>query len=783
MTNTNINIIITDAGLAEIVNAEKNGTAPVILSEIGFGTGQYTPSAEQTALKNEFKRLTTVSGGGAGDNVLHVTAQDKTSDSYSAFEVGVYTDAGTLFAVCSQNVPIISKAAVSIALLSLDIVLSNINPESITVGDTKFVLNSATTEMQGIIELATEAEAKAATDPYRAIVPKTLDAVIENHDNVVHRSGTETISGTKTFTSTQIVRNNTPQIQLNQTDIVKGTKPETDQHGSVVFRDNNNESMGVIQNIYVSDGSVHTRIGAYQPVSGSTSNAFLTVVYPAAGNPYATAPTPVYGDNSTKIATTAWIVVKLKEYLPLAGGTMTGGINMGANGLSHVRSIEMSPEKNTSGHGGIIDFHFNQSTADYTSRISEAQEKVLSVTAENGFKCNGKNVVRSVNNLNANAAGNVSITIPDVPDLKTTLDNKAEKNHTHPYLPLAGGTMTGGITLTITDFLKRSVNDSYIALMGGSVWNTGANIMLFGGDHAQSPGYVQIAAGNGTASTLLVCKPDGAMTWGGRNIVRTINNLTANTAGNVTVKAKDVEALPISGGQMTTSKAIARNVNNEFLGFHGGTGENNDGAQLFLCGENHTSVPGGFQINARNSKGEIVTLQGELDGTLKWDDKYVLNNSFLMKNDSGAIMLTAASSASHGAYFRLYGKDHSTGAGQFNLAAANEANTRVLAGKPDGTLTWDGNDVAIIEASGSNYIRFTNGLQICWGTYGTAMTGSLASVTFPVAFANTAYGLTTSMNNLADTDYVSGTIQTKTTTGFTLASWIGGGWMAIGKWK
>ena len=42
-------MLITSAGLAEIVNAEQSGTAPVVLSHVAFGTGQYTPTADMTA--------------------------------------------------------------------------------------------------------------------------------------------------------------------------------------------------------------------------------------------------------------------------------------------------------------------------------------------------------------------------------------------------------------------------------------------------------------------------------------------------------------------------------------------------------------------------------------------------------------------------------------------------------------------------------------------------------------------------------------------------------------
>ena len=43
MANT---ILITDAGLAEVVNAEQSGTAPVVITEVGYGTGQYTPTGD-----------------------------------------------------------------------------------------------------------------------------------------------------------------------------------------------------------------------------------------------------------------------------------------------------------------------------------------------------------------------------------------------------------------------------------------------------------------------------------------------------------------------------------------------------------------------------------------------------------------------------------------------------------------------------------------------------------------------------------------------------------------
>lgn len=173
MANT---ILITDAGLAEVVNAEQSGTAPVVITEVGYGTGQYTPTNDQTALKEEFKRLTTIAGGAVGDNVIHLAARDDSTEAYTVYEVGLYTASGTLFAVCSQTVPIIQKASQSQALLAIDLAVTDFSADSIAFGDTNFLNPPATTTTLGVVELATNEETIAGTDGTRAVTPNSLSA-------------------------------------------------------------------------------------------------------------------------------------------------------------------------------------------------------------------------------------------------------------------------------------------------------------------------------------------------------------------------------------------------------------------------------------------------------------------------------------------------------------------------------------------------------------------------------------------------------------------------------
>lgn len=70
--------------------------------------------------------------------------------------------------------------------------------------------------------------------------------------------------------------------------------------------------------------------------------------------------------------------------------------------------IEFTPESN-SNNGGYIDFHFNGSSSDFTSRIIEGSSGALQISATNGVTINAKNVVRSVNGSTADASGNVTI--------------------------------------------------------------------------------------------------------------------------------------------------------------------------------------------------------------------------------------------------------------------------------------------------------------------------------------------------------------------------------------
>lgn len=173
-------MLITSAGLREVVNAEHDGTAPIKLTQIALGTGKYVPSAERTSLEAEFKRFDAISGGAVGDNVLHVSARDASSETYVVYEIGLFTESGTLFAVCSDEMPLIQKSARSQALLSIDMAVVGFSAESIVLGDTNFLNPPATTTTAGVVYLASDSDIEEGTSISKVVTAKALKNALDS---------------------------------------------------------------------------------------------------------------------------------------------------------------------------------------------------------------------------------------------------------------------------------------------------------------------------------------------------------------------------------------------------------------------------------------------------------------------------------------------------------------------------------------------------------------------------------------------------------------------------
>jgi hypothetical protein len=171
-------ITITNAGRAALVNAGNSGTLPITVASVGISATAVTPDETATSLPGEFKRITDVSGSPAAADTMHLIVRDTSADVYNMKSYALYLTDGTLFAIYGQATDIIDKVAASTMLMAVDIKFANIDATSIAFGDTNFLNPPATTTTKGVVELATDAEALAGTDPTRAITPETLSAVL-----------------------------------------------------------------------------------------------------------------------------------------------------------------------------------------------------------------------------------------------------------------------------------------------------------------------------------------------------------------------------------------------------------------------------------------------------------------------------------------------------------------------------------------------------------------------------------------------------------------------------
>lgn len=131
------------------------------------------------------------------------------------------------------------------------------------------------------------------------------DTVETNNNNAVHKTGDETISGTKTFTA--------PSLKISNVAGTGGT--------GLTISDSNGKGQTYIQQFYT-NGRYYSRLVNRNNTAAKTS--YVEVVVNDDGKSEFTsynidnmyAPTPVASSNDTNIATTAWVNSKISASLP-----------------------------------------------------------------------------------------------------------------------------------------------------------------------------------------------------------------------------------------------------------------------------------------------------------------------------------------------------------------------------------------------------------------------------------------------------------------------------------
>jgi len=170
----NAPLTLTDAGLAALVDAQNGVIDSITITEVGLTNLGFVPSADLTALPGEMFRVDTVAGLAVDDRTIHLTVTEAGSGVYTVRGFGLYLDDGTLFATYGQLSTIFAKGSAAAFVLALDIQLGPGDAMLVSFGDTNFAYPPASATVAGVLELATQAEVDAGTDPARAVTPATL---------------------------------------------------------------------------------------------------------------------------------------------------------------------------------------------------------------------------------------------------------------------------------------------------------------------------------------------------------------------------------------------------------------------------------------------------------------------------------------------------------------------------------------------------------------------------------------------------------------------------------
>ena len=146
------------------------------------------------------------------------------------------------------------------------------------------------------------------------------------NDTVVRTSGNQTISGEKTFTGYTIfyqdIRlvgsleeglDNSPQIEM-PISITRGTSPSKTVYAGLRVTDNADANLAMIQSTIATNGDISTSITSYRNDASANSAAYISVVYPKTGDPYAVAPSTRATPDDHEIITYDF----LQSHVPLA---------------------------------------------------------------------------------------------------------------------------------------------------------------------------------------------------------------------------------------------------------------------------------------------------------------------------------------------------------------------------------------------------------------------------------------------------------------------------------
>ena len=218
-----------------------------------------------------------------------------------------------------------STAAFNVATNKITIGSNTILPNSVTpatsdnstrIATTAFVKAQGYAADSGVVHTSGN-ESITGTKTFSSTIYGSINGNAATVTNGVYTNTTQTISATKTFTANQLIQKAKPVLQLKDTSITRGTAPSAvDNSITINGLDSAGKNTWGIYHTWGTDKKAQTQLICYKGTTTDNTWAGIGVGYDASGNAFTSAPTPATSDNSTKIATTAF--VKAQGYITSA---------------------------------------------------------------------------------------------------------------------------------------------------------------------------------------------------------------------------------------------------------------------------------------------------------------------------------------------------------------------------------------------------------------------------------------------------------------------------------
>jgi len=342
-----------------------------------------------------------------------------------------------------------------------------------------------------------------------------------------------------------------------------------------------------------------------------------------------------------QIGSTIYTIPTGSGYLPLAGGTMTGPITfdsathyiMKCGSDSSWWGIFAGTDTDSSGMflNGKNTSGSNPGTfAIKTAKTSSYAARYL-MGYPNGNLTWDDKLIYNAGNLIPNPSGTGTTSLSKL-QIGSTIYNIA--GGAGDYLPLAGGTMTGGIVFNSTAtnplFITRGIDTDGIRINGGSANEHGARLAMMGKNASAYKGAWFLEAHDGTNMKRLIGYPDGTLIWNDKNVITAAGG---TISGALTLGA---ETILTEGNITCQSKKFILKHNNDadYTGIYGGSYLNN-GASIAIGGASNSIVPGQILLRVCTNASDMKILALKPDGTITWNDKAVYHAGNLLANPTG----------------------------------------------------------------------------------------------------------------------------------------------------